>query len=100
MSNGRRANGVQKTTWPQPEEYYRYYAIENADWDAIEILIEGRSLKKPGVTEEALHWRRDRPSHGVHQLLRAFPLLQRRSSTALGPRRVTGRPEILNRPNT
>ena len=64
MSNGRRANGVKKTTWPQPAEYYRYYAIENADWDAVEILIEGRGLKKPGVTEEALHEARIRAAAG------------------------------------
>ena len=69
MSNGRRANGVQKTTWPQPEEYYRYYAIENADWNAVEILIEGRGLKKPGVTEEALHEAR----YGLQQAIGLYP---------------------------
>ncbi|GIT01432.1 MAG: hypothetical protein CM1200mP27_00570 [Chloroflexota bacterium] len=32
--------------------------------------------------------RRNSPSHGVHQLLRAFSLLQRRSSTTLGHKRL------------
>ena len=55
---------VCRPTKQEAEEYYRYYAIENADWDAVEILIEGRGLKKPGVTEEALQVARIRAAGG------------------------------------
>ncbi len=55
---------VCRPTKQEAEEYYRYYAIENADWDAVEILIEGRGLKKPGVTEEALQAARIRAAGG------------------------------------
>ena len=55
---------VCRPTKKEAEEYYRYYAIENADWDAVEILIEGRGLKKPGITEEALQAARIRAAGG------------------------------------
>ena len=55
---------VCRPTKREAEEYYRYYAIETADWDAVEILIEGRGLKKPGVTEEALREARIRAAAG------------------------------------
>jgi len=55
---------VCRPTKKEAEEYYRYYAIENADWAAVEILIEGRGLKKPGITEEALQAARIRAAGG------------------------------------
>ena len=55
---------VCRPTKKEAEEYYRYYAIENADWDAVEILIEGRGLKKSGITEEDLHEARIRAAAG------------------------------------
>jgi alkanesulfonate monooxygenase SsuD/methylene tetrahydromethanopterin reductase-like flavin-dependent oxidoreductase (luciferase family) len=32
----------------EAEEYFRYYAVANADRDAVENMIVGRGLKKPG----------------------------------------------------
>ncbi len=55
---------VCRPTKKEAEEYYRYYAIENADWDAVEILIEGRGLKKPGVSKEVLRAARIRAAAG------------------------------------
>ncbi len=53
-----------RPTKKEAEEYFRYYAIEKADHDAVENLIEGRGLKKPGVTEEALQAARIRAAAG------------------------------------
>ena len=38
----------------EAEEYFHYYAVENADLDAVENMIVGRGLKKTGLTEETL----------------------------------------------
>ena len=48
----------------EAEEYFHYYAVENADFDAVENLIEGRGLKKPGVSEEFLMGARVRAAAG------------------------------------
>ena len=48
----------------EAEEYFHYYAVENADLDAVENLIEGRGLKKPGVSEEFLMGARVRAAAG------------------------------------
>ena len=36
----------------EAEEYFHYYAIENADKEAVENMVVGRGLDKAGVTEE------------------------------------------------
>jgi len=48
----------------EAEEYFRYYAIENADLDAVENMIVGRGLKKPGISEERLQAARIRAAGG------------------------------------
>ena len=48
----------------EAEEYFHYYAVENADLDAVENLIEGRGLKKPGISEEFLKGARVRAAAG------------------------------------
>ncbi len=48
----------------EAEGYFHYYAVENADHDAVENMIEGRGLKKPGVTEERLIELRTRAAGG------------------------------------
>jgi alkanesulfonate monooxygenase SsuD/methylene tetrahydromethanopterin reductase-like flavin-dependent oxidoreductase (luciferase family) len=55
---------VCRPTKKEAEEYFHYYAVENADLDAVEYMIEGRGLKKPGVSEEALHAARLRAAGG------------------------------------
>ena len=41
-----------RPTKKEAEEYFQYYAVENADWDAAENMILGRGIVKPGMTEE------------------------------------------------
>jgi len=48
----------------EAEEYFRYYAVENADWDAVENMIVGRGLKKPGMPGEILQAARIRAACG------------------------------------
>jgi alkanesulfonate monooxygenase SsuD/methylene tetrahydromethanopterin reductase-like flavin-dependent oxidoreductase (luciferase family) len=48
----------------EAEEYFRYYSVENADWDAVENMIVGRGLKKPGMPEEILQAARIRTAGG------------------------------------
>ena len=36
----------------EAEDYFHYYAIENADTEAVENMVVGRGLDRPGVTEE------------------------------------------------
>jgi alkanesulfonate monooxygenase SsuD/methylene tetrahydromethanopterin reductase-like flavin-dependent oxidoreductase (luciferase family) len=55
---------VCRPTKKEAEEYFHYYAIENADWDAVENLIEGRGVKKPGISDEALKAARIRAAAG------------------------------------
>ncbi|MCI0847642.1 MAG: LLM class flavin-dependent oxidoreductase [Chloroflexi bacterium] len=55
---------VCRPTKKEAEEYFRYYAVENADRDAVENMIEGRGLKKPGVSEELLQAARLRAAGG------------------------------------
>jgi len=55
---------LQRTEVLEAEEYFHYYAVENADLDAVENLIEGRGLKKPGVSEEFLKGARVRAAAG------------------------------------
>lgn len=55
---------VCRPTKKEAEEWFQYYAVENADQDAVEYMIEGRGLKKPGVSEEALQAARLRAAGG------------------------------------
>jgi len=48
----------------EAEEYFHYYAVENADLDAVENMIVGRGLKKTGLTEETLKGIRTRAAGG------------------------------------
>ncbi len=41
-----------RPTKKEAEEYFQYYAVENADWDAAENMIVGRGIVKHGITEE------------------------------------------------
>ncbi len=45
---------VCRPTQKEADEYFHYYAVENADRDAVENMIVGRGVKKPGITEEEL----------------------------------------------
>jgi alkanesulfonate monooxygenase SsuD/methylene tetrahydromethanopterin reductase-like flavin-dependent oxidoreductase (luciferase family) len=88
----------------EAEEYFRYYAVANADRDAVENMIVGRGLKNPAygrkapdVTRTRGRWqqgitdsRRSRrcryydealvrvwnlgSCHGIHELPGAFPV--------------------------
>jgi len=55
---------VCRPTKKEAEEYFHYYAVENADHIAVENMIEGRGLKKPGVTEDRLKELRIRAAGG------------------------------------
>ena len=55
---------VCRPTMKEAKEYFHYYAVENADHDAVENMIEWRGLKKPGVTEERLRELRTRAAGG------------------------------------
>lgn len=55
---------VCRPTRKEAEEYFHYYAVENADREAVENMIEGRGVKKPGVSEEALQAMRVRAAGG------------------------------------
>jgi len=55
---------VCRPTEKEAEEYFYYYAIENADWDAVENLIEGRGVKNLGISDEALKAARIRAAAG------------------------------------
>ena len=48
----------------EAEEYFRYYAVENADREAVENMIVGRGLNKPGIPEERLQIFRQRAGGG------------------------------------
>ena len=48
----------------EADEYFQYYAVENADRDAVENMIVGRGLNKPGVPEERLQEFRIRAAGG------------------------------------
>ena len=43
---------VCRPTQKEAEDYFHYYAIENADKEAVENMVVGRGLDKTGVTEE------------------------------------------------
>ena len=53
-----------RPTMKEAEEYFRYYAVENADWDAAENMIVGRGIVKPGMTEEVHDAARTRAAAG------------------------------------
>ncbi|MDA0262617.1 MAG: LLM class flavin-dependent oxidoreductase [Chloroflexi bacterium] len=53
-----------RPTRKEAEEYFRYYAVENADHDAVENMIIGRGLKKPGVPEDVIQAARLRAAGG------------------------------------
>ena len=55
---------VCRPTQREAEEYFQYYAVENADHDAVENMIVGRGLKKPGMPEEILQAARIRAAGG------------------------------------
>ena len=48
----------------EAEEYFHYYAVENADLDAVENMIVGRGLKKSDTSEEVLQAARIRAAGG------------------------------------
>lgn len=41
-----------RPTRKEAEEYFHYFAVEHADQEAIEYMVIGRGLDKPGVPEE------------------------------------------------
>jgi alkanesulfonate monooxygenase SsuD/methylene tetrahydromethanopterin reductase-like flavin-dependent oxidoreductase (luciferase family) len=41
-----------RPTRQEAEEYFRHFAIDNADKEAIEYMVVGRGLDQPGVPEE------------------------------------------------
>jgi alkanesulfonate monooxygenase SsuD/methylene tetrahydromethanopterin reductase-like flavin-dependent oxidoreductase (luciferase family) len=41
-----------RPTRKEAEEYFQYYAVENADREAVENMVVGRGLDQPGVPEE------------------------------------------------
>ena len=55
---------VCRTSKKEAEEYFQYYAVENADLEAVENMIVGRGLNKPGVPEERLQAFRRRAGGG------------------------------------
>ena len=55
---------VCRSSKKEAEEYFRYYAVENADLDAVENMIVGRGLKKPGISQERLESARVRAAGG------------------------------------
>jgi FMNH2-dependent dimethyl sulfone monooxygenase len=55
---------VCRPTRKEAEEYFRYYAVDNADHGAVENMIVGRGLVKPGISEEALQAARVRAAGG------------------------------------
>ncbi len=55
---------VCRPTKKDAEEYFHYYAVENADLDAVENMIIGRGIKKAGITEEDLQAARIRAAGG------------------------------------
>ena len=55
---------VCRPSMKEAEEFFQYYAVENADWDAVENMIVGRGLKKPGISEETLQAARIRAAAG------------------------------------
>lgn len=55
---------VCRPTQREAEEYFQYYAVENADHDAVENMIVGRGLVKPGISEETLRAARMRAAGG------------------------------------
>lgn len=42
-----------RPTRKEAEEYFHYYAVENADMAAVEIMVVGRGLDRPGVPDAA-----------------------------------------------
>jgi alkanesulfonate monooxygenase SsuD/methylene tetrahydromethanopterin reductase-like flavin-dependent oxidoreductase (luciferase family) len=55
---------VCRPTRKEAEEYFQYYAVDNADGEAVENMIVGRGVKKPGVPEEVLQAARLRAAGG------------------------------------
>ena len=55
----------------EAEEYFHYYAVENADVDAVENMVQGRGLNKPGQSPEEQRQIRRRAAGGNG----AFPIV-------------------------
>ncbi len=62
---------VCRPTRKEAEEYFHYYAVENADDEAVENMVVGRGLDKPGVAEERRRMFRLRAGGGNG----AFPIV-------------------------
>jgi dimethylsulfone monooxygenase len=62
---------VCRPTVKQAEEYYRYYAQENADWGAVDNLMRLQGLHAQSFPPEALRTMRDRfaAGHGTYPLV-------------------------------
>ena len=60
-----------RPTRKEAEEYFHYYAVENADADAVENMVDGRGLNKPGQSAEEKAQIRRRAAGGNG----AFPIL-------------------------
>jgi alkanesulfonate monooxygenase SsuD/methylene tetrahydromethanopterin reductase-like flavin-dependent oxidoreductase (luciferase family) len=45
-------NVVCRPTQKEAEDYFHYYAVEKADREAVDIMIVGRGLDRPGITDE------------------------------------------------
>jgi len=62
---------VCRPTKKEAEEYYRYYAQENADWDAVDNLMRLQGLHAQSFPPEALRTMRDRfaAGHGTYPLV-------------------------------
>ncbi|MFQ6029968.1 MAG: LLM class flavin-dependent oxidoreductase [Dehalococcoidia bacterium] len=55
---------VCRPTKQEAEEYHRYYAVENADWEAVENMVVGRGLDKRDMPEEIRRTTRVRAAGG------------------------------------
>jgi alkanesulfonate monooxygenase SsuD/methylene tetrahydromethanopterin reductase-like flavin-dependent oxidoreductase (luciferase family) len=62
---------VCRPTKKEAEEYYRYYAHENADWGAVDNLMRLQGMHAQSFPAEALEMLRDRfaAGHGTYPLV-------------------------------
>ena len=74
-----------RPTRKEAEEYFHYYAVENADADAVENMVEGRGLNKPGQSAEEKAQIRRRAAGGNG----AFPIIGCPDEVAATMRRLS-----------
>ena len=62
---------VCRPTRKEAEEFYEYYAVEHANTEAVETMMEGRGFYKMGLSEDALARMRKRMAagNGAHPIV-------------------------------